>query len=99
MHYQELFKQFMDRFKAALKLVVSPDQLMAHMAFVKGLMHDLIICNHRILENLVISRIERYQDAQPIIFCFLNLETLWDSRHEKAQGRQQLLVRDQEGMA
>lgn len=59
-HSQESFQQFVDQFKATLKLVANPYQFMA---FVKELMHDPTVHTHSLLINLVIGCIEKYQNA------------------------------------
>lgn len=78
-HSYESFKQFVDWFKVALKLVVNPNQFIAYRVFIKGLMHNLIIYNKLSLSNLVVGRIEKYLFAQPIISRFLKLEAMKDS--------------------
>lgn len=66
----------MDRFEVTLKFVANPDQFMIYTAFIKRLMHDHAVRNHLILNYLVVRHIEKYQDAQLIIFCFMKLKVL-----------------------
>lgn len=74
---QESFELFVDRFKAALNLIVNPSQIMTHVTFIKGLMHDLVARIHSIPEQFSDGHhIKKYQDAYPIIFRFLKLEAL-----------------------
>lgn len=47
---------------------------MVYTTSAKRLMHDPAACNHLILSNLVIARINKYQDAQSNISCFLRQE-------------------------
>lgn len=61
---------------------------MAYTAFIKRLIHDAAMRNYPILSNLVIGRIEKYQDAQPIISCFLKLELLWENLAKNEQTKE-----------
>lgn len=65
----------MDRFKAAPKFVAKTDRFMAFTVYDKGLRPNFCVHNHHILSN-ILGHIEKYQDAQLIISCFLKLEAL-----------------------
>lgn len=49
---------------------------MAYSVLIKGLMHDLDMCNHPMLSNLIVNHIEKYRDAQQTINSFLKLEAM-----------------------
>lgn len=78
-HPQESFKQYVNRFEAAVNLIVNPDQFMAYTTFIKRIMHDPNTHNHPMLSNLIVRHIEKYEDAQQTILHFLKLGAMQES--------------------